>query len=99
MGGGGAAPVPLRLTACGLPAPLSVIVTAAVRVPVAVGVKVTLIVQVALAASVAGLIGHVVVWPNSSALVPVIARLLIVSAPGPLFVSVTLCALLVVFVV
>ena len=39
------APVPLRLTACGLPLPLSVIVTDALRVPVAVGVNVTLRVQ------------------------------------------------------
>ena len=44
------APVPVRLTVCGLPGALSVIVTVPVRVPVAVGVKVTLMVQLALAA-------------------------------------------------
>src|ERR1700674_6125569 len=38
-------PVPVRLTACGLFAALSVKVIAPVRVPVAVGVNVTLIVQ------------------------------------------------------
>src|SRR6516164_8512630 len=46
-----AAPVPVRLTVCGLPCALAVIDTAPVRVPVAVGVKVTLIVQLALAAN------------------------------------------------
>ena len=40
-------PLPVRLTVCGLPAALSVIVTLAVLVPVAVGVNVTLIVQLA----------------------------------------------------
>jgi hypothetical protein len=45
------APVPLRLTLCGLPLALSVIVMAPVRVPVAVGVNVTLIVQLPLAAT------------------------------------------------
>ena len=46
-----AAPVPVRLTVCGLPAALSVMVTAAVRVPVAVGVNVTLMVQFPLFAA------------------------------------------------
>jgi hypothetical protein len=41
----GPLPVPVRLTVCGLPGALSVIVTEAVRLPGAVGVKVTLIVQ------------------------------------------------------
>ena len=47
----GAIPVPLRLTVCGLPAPLSVMDTVPVRVPVVVGVKVTLMVQLAEAAN------------------------------------------------
>jgi hypothetical protein len=51
-------PVPVKLAACGLPAALSVIVIAPVRVPGAVGVNVTLIVQFDPAASVAA---HVVV--------------------------------------
>jgi hypothetical protein len=62
-------------------------------------VNVTLIVQLLPTASVAGLIGQVVVRAKSLALTPVMAMLVIVSAPGPLLVSVALCALLVVFVV
>jgi hypothetical protein len=54
-------PVPVRGSVCGLPVALSVIVTAPVRVPAAAGEKVTVIVHVALAASVAGEIGQVVV--------------------------------------
>src|SRR5579863_7799572 len=50
-GAGGGVPVPVRETACGLPAALSVTVTEAAREPVAVGVKVTLIVQVPLLAA------------------------------------------------
>jgi hypothetical protein len=56
-----AVPVPVRDSVCGLPVALSVTVTAAVRVPAAVGENVTEIVHVALAASVAGAIGQVVV--------------------------------------
>ena len=37
--------MPVRVTVCGLPAALSVIVTEAVRVPIVVGAKVTLIMQ------------------------------------------------------
>jgi hypothetical protein len=48
---GDAAPVPLRVIACGDPAALSVIVTEAVRVPAAVGANVTLTVQVPLFAA------------------------------------------------
>jgi len=48
---GAAAPVPVRVMECGDPVALSVIVTAAVRVPTAVGVNVTLIVQVPLLAA------------------------------------------------
>ena len=40
-----AVPVPERLTVCGLPLALSVILTEAVRLPLAAGVNVTLIVQ------------------------------------------------------
>ena len=42
----------------------------ALRLPVAVGAKVTLMVQVALAASVLGLSGQLLVWAKSPALVP-----------------------------
>jgi len=41
----GAVPVPERLTACGLPLALSVMLTEAARLPLAEGVNVTLIVQ------------------------------------------------------
>lgn len=41
----GPLPVPLKLTACGLPGALSVMATNAVRVPIAVGEKITLILQ------------------------------------------------------
>lgn len=40
-------PVPCKVTLCGLPAALSVMVTAPLRVPLSVGVKVTLTVQLA----------------------------------------------------
>lgn len=50
-GAGPLAPVPLRGMECGLPVALSVMVTAAVRVPAAVGVKVTVIVQLPLLAA------------------------------------------------
>lgn len=44
-----AVPLPLNATVCGLPAALSLRLSAAVRVPLAVGLKVTVIVQLALA--------------------------------------------------
>ena len=50
--GAGFVPVPVRLTECGLPAALSVIVIAPVRVPADAGVKVTLIEQFAFAVNV-----------------------------------------------
>jgi hypothetical protein len=49
----GRIPLPLRLTTCGLPEALSVIVSAPVLLPVAVGVKLTLTVQLPLGAMVA----------------------------------------------
>ena len=48
----GSVPVPERLTTCGLPVALSVIVNVPLMAPVVVGVNVTLIVQVAPAAIV-----------------------------------------------
>jgi hypothetical protein len=76
-----------------------VIETAADRGPVPVGVNVTLIVHVPFTANVAGLIGHAVVSEKSPGFVPVIEMLLIVNAPGPLFVTVTPCDELDVFTV
>jgi len=46
-----AAPVPVRLTVCGLPGALSKMLIDAVRAPAAVGVNVTLIVQLLFAAT------------------------------------------------
>ena len=55
------APVPARLTVCGLVAALSLMVIAPVSAPPAVGVNVTLIVQLAAAARVAGASGQLLV--------------------------------------
>jgi hypothetical protein len=81
----GAAPVPVRLTAWGLPLALSVMLTEAVRLPLAVGVKVTLIVQLPPAATE---LPQVLVWAKSPALAPVIIRLAISSTPFPTFSTV-----------
>src|SRR6266513_3634560 len=84
-------PVPVRLTVCGLPQALSVMVKFPVRAPAAVGVNVTLIVQVfdpAVAGKVAGLIGHAVAPVLVSAKSPDAAMELIVSAAFTVFVSV-----------
>jgi len=97
--GGALVPVPVNGTVCGLPLALSVIVRVPMRVPVAVGVNVTLIVQAfdpAVAGKVAGLIGQAVAPVLVSAKSPEAAIELIVRAPVPVFVSVTVCAALVV---
>ena len=87
--GAGAAPVPVRLMVCGLPAMLSVIVTAPVRMPVAVGVNVTLMVQLAPAATD---VPQVLVCMKS----PLATMLVTLSAAVPVLVSVTVCTALVV---
>ena len=81
-------PVPESVTLCGLPLALSVIVTDALREPCAVGVKTTEIVQLAL-----GPTGkeQVLFWPKSPVFAPVIATLLMFSAPVPVFVTITIC--------
>ena len=56
-----ATPVPLRLTVCGLLAPVSVTVRVPVREPRAAGVNVTEMMQVLPAARVDGLTGQVLV--------------------------------------
>jgi hypothetical protein len=78
--------VPVSATVCGLPAALSVMATAAVRVPVTVGVNVTETVQEALAAR---LVPQVVVRAKSPLFVPVTTMLLIVITALPVFVIVT----------
>ena len=65
-------PVPLSETICGLPAALSVIVSAPVRAPMAVGVKLTLIVHWLPALTVT----HLLVWRKS----PLAATLEMLSA-------------------
>src|SRR5579863_9367944 len=95
--GGPGTPVPVRLTLCGLPEALSVIVTAAENPLADCGVNVTLIVHDVFAASVAGLSGQLFVCPKSTGFAPVTAMLLIVSGPVPVFVRVIPCAVLVVF--
>ena len=89
-------PVPLRATDCGLFPALSLMLTLALRVPVVVGVKVTLMLQEAPAVSVLGLMGQVLVWAKSPALVPPRLIVEIVRSALPLLVRVTVCAALVV---
>ena len=86
----GATPVPVRLTVCGLPVALSVTVMVPGWLPVAVGVKVTVMVQLAPAATD---VPQVLVWAYCA----LAAMLVMVSAPVPPLVSVTVCAALVVF--
>jgi len=89
-------PFPLRGTVCGLPPALSVTVNIPERAPKAVGENVTLILQLAPAASVAGLMGHAEAPVLVSAKSPEAAIVLIVKAAVPVFVNVTTCAALVV---
>ena len=58
---GGAVPLPLSVTSCGLEVPLSTIARLPVRDPIAAGVKDTEIAQLAPTARVAGLIGQLLV--------------------------------------
>jgi len=87
---GDAEPVPLRLMECGLPAALSVMVTAAARAPAPVGVNVTEIVQFPLLA--ATVLPQVLLSAKSPLFAPVTAMLEMVSGPLPELVSVTDCA-------
>ena len=72
--------MPERVTLCGLPAALSVIVTLAARFPVAAGVKVTMIEQFDPTAMLAP---HEFVWEKSPLFVPVIAMFAIVKGAVP----------------
>jgi len=94
--GGVFVPVPVSVTVCVPGAALSVMVNVPGRVPVAFGVNVTLIVQFAFTANVAGVIGQAVVPVLVSAKSPDAAMEMIVRGPVPVFVSVTVCAGLVV---
>ncbi len=92
----GLVPVPLSVTLCGVPVALSEIETLAERPPVADGENVAEIVHVAFGASVAGLTGHVFVCAKSPAFVPVIPTLETSRGAVPLFLSVVVCAALLV---
>src|SRR2546430_3264536 len=87
-GGGGATPVPLRTTVCGLLAASSVIATLAVRLPLAVGANVMEIVHVPAAASVAGPIGQSLFSAKSPVFAPVVPKIPIVKGAVPVFVNV-----------
>jgi hypothetical protein len=89
----GAVPVPLKATLCGLPAALSVTLTADARFPVLVGVNTTLMVQLALAPSVAP---QVFVCVKSRRFSPVTLIPINDSVDVPVLVSVTTCAALLV---
>ena len=79
-------PVPVRDTLCGLPAALSVMLSAPVRVPTCVGVKVTLILQFLPAAKV---LPQVLELTAKS---PVVAMLEMFSTPVPVLDRVTALA-------
>jgi hypothetical protein len=78
--------VPVRATVWGLPAALSVRLSAAVRLPLAVGAKVTLIVQLPLAPTE---LPQVFVSAKSPALVPVSPIPVKIKTALPELVSVT----------
>jgi hypothetical protein len=88
--------VPVNATVCGLVVALSLSVRVPVRVPVAVGVNVTLMVQVPPLAATGVLVLQVVLAMAKS---PEIAgAALNTKPPSPLFVTVTVCAVLVVLI-
>ena len=78
-------PVPERLTVCGLPLALSVMLSEAVRLPLAEGVNLTLIVQLAPAAT---LDPQFLLCAKSLGFVPVSARLEMLKAELPVLFSV-----------
>jgi hypothetical protein len=87
-------PVPIKLTACGLPAvALSAILTAAVRLPEAEGVKVTVMVQLRLAPSELPQVLPVR-GEKSPLLVPVTETTILFKLTLPVFVSVMTCGVL-----
>ena len=95
VGGARPMPVPERLTVCGLPAALSVMVIVPVRLPVALGVKFTVIVQLDPAAT---LDPHALVCVKSPAFAPVTVILVMVRAALPVLPRVTDWAALVVLI-
>lgn len=82
-------PVPVKLAVCGLPVALSITVRVPVRVPLAVGLNRTLIVQLCPAVRE---VPQVLVCEKS----PLVAMLVMVNVPVPVFFRVTVLAELVV---
>ena len=80
------APVPVRLTVCGLPAALSLTLSVALLVPLTVGENVTLMVQLAPWATE---LPQLVVSAKSLLFDPVMAMLVMLKEDEPLLVSVT----------
>jgi len=90
-----ATPVPVRPIVCGLPVALFAIVSVADRAPEALGVNVMLIMQLPLGAT-GLLVVQVVPLATTNSVLPVEGADVNVRLPVPLFVTVTLCAPLVV---
>src|SRR5271157_1291853 len=82
----GTAPVPLKLTVCGLLLALSVMVRVALREPAAAGVKLTVIVQFPPELTLAP---QVFVWEKSPMFVPVMVMPEMASVAVPVLLSVT----------
>jgi hypothetical protein len=78
-------PAPVRLTACGLPIPLWLILSVPVLTPLAAGSKKTPMAQLEPAER---LLPHELSWPKSVGLV---TTLVMISGAVPVFVSVTVC--------
>ena len=87
-----AVPVPLSATVCGEPGAVSATLRVALRAAAEAGLKATKTAQLAPAASE---VPQVFNWRNDVGLVPAIDIELSVTAPEPLFVTVTSCAALV----
>ena len=89
----GPAPVPVRLTVCGLPVRLSAMPIEAVRVKGAVGVNVTWMAQLVPCAKE---LPQLFVSKKSPALAPVMLMLVMLKLAFPVLERVTLCPALVV---
>ena len=86
-------PVPVKVTVCGDPGALSVIVIDAFRPPATLGENVTTMLQLPPAATV---VPQLLLWVKSAGLAPVTVMLLTASGTLPVFDSVTVRAVLVV---
>lgn len=91
-------PVPVRFTTCGLPVPLSRIVTVAERAPVRSGLKVTVIVQLEPGPRPAPPIVQPLVTLNRVGFAPPLVTLVKINGTVPVLVTVTVCEALVVLI-